>query len=198
MRKQGLGVNFALGLVVVTNLSACTTIPNAPSILALPGTGRSFEQFQRDDADCRAFALGQNGGASANQQATQSGVQSAAVGAVVGAVAGAALGGNRAGAGVGAGAGLAMGALAGSEASRESGSLTQRSYDNAYVQCMYAKGHKVPVPASLANSYPNSVVSSANNTGANSSTTNTTVTTASTPTLPPAGIQPAPPAAWRK
>jgi hypothetical protein len=125
-------------------LGACATIPAGPSVMAMPGTGKSFDQFRADDADCRQFALSQVGGATANDNAVESGVKSAAVGAAVGALAGAAMGGHQ-GAGVGAGVGLLAGSAAGAGAGQASGYGSQRRYDNAYVQCMYAKGDRVPV-----------------------------------------------------
>jgi len=112
--------------------------------MSLPGSGKSFDQFRADDASCRDYAFDQIGGQSASQAATDSAVASAAVGTVVGAVAGAAIGGHR-GAGVGAGTGLVLGGLAGSGAAQSSGYASQSRYDHAYVQCMYAKGHRVPV-----------------------------------------------------
>jgi hypothetical protein len=130
-------------------LGACTVMPSGPSVMVLPGTGQSIERFRADDADCRQFAHFQIGGRSAEQAAQQSVVTSAAVGTAVGAVAGVALGG-RDGAAVGAGAGLLVGSAAGSDAARSSGIGTQRQYDNAYIQCMYTKGHRVPVPANMA------------------------------------------------
>jgi len=131
-------------LAALLILGACTTIPTGPSVMAMPGTGKSFDQFRADDADCRQFALGQAGGATANETAVESGVKSAALGAAVGALAGAAMGGHQ-GAGVGAGVGLLAGTAAGASAGQASGYGSQRRYDNAYVQCMYAKGDRVPV-----------------------------------------------------
>jgi LDH2 family malate/lactate/ureidoglycolate dehydrogenase len=131
-------------LVALLMLGACTTIPTGPSVMAMPGTGKSFDQFRADDADCRQFAYSQVGGATANDAAVDSGVKSAAVGTVVGALAGAAIGGHR-GAGVGAGVGLLAGSAAGANASQASAYGSQHRYDNAYVQCMYAKGDRVPV-----------------------------------------------------
>ena len=130
-------------LVALLMASACTTLPTGPSVMVMPGTGKSFDQFRADDADCRQFALGQIGGTAPNQTAIDSGVKSAAVGIAIGALAGAAIGG-RGGAGVGAGTGLLVGSLAGAGAGEASASVTQRRYDNAYVQCMYAKGDRVP------------------------------------------------------
>ncbi|MGA8050776.1 MAG: hypothetical protein WCA09_11450, partial [Burkholderiales bacterium] len=87
-------------------LGACTVMPAGPSVMVLPGTGKSFDQFRADDYMCRDYANAQIGGATAQQAATQSGVTSAAVGTLIGAAAGAAIGGQE-GAAAGAGTGLA-------------------------------------------------------------------------------------------
>ena len=125
-------------------LAGCASVPTGPSVMALPGSGRSFDQCRADDADCRQYAQYQVGGSGADQAAADAGVRSAVVGTAVGAVAGAAIGGHQ-GAGVGAGTGLIVGSLAGTGAARNSAYGTQRRYDNAYIQCMYAKGDQVPV-----------------------------------------------------
>jgi hypothetical protein len=49
------------------------------------------------------------------------------------------------GAAIGAGSGLLAGSLMSTSASGSSMSEVQQRYDVAYVQCMYAKGHQVPV-----------------------------------------------------
>jgi hypothetical protein len=136
-------------------LGACTVLPTGPSVLTLPGTGQSIERFREDDQYCRQYAHVQIGGKTAGDAAKESAVTSAAVGTVVGAVAGAAIGGGGRGAATGAGVGLLMGSAVGSDAARASGVGTQRQYDNAYIQCMYSKGHRVPVPAGMA--YPKPV-----------------------------------------
>lgn len=130
-------------LAVPLFLGACVTMPEGPSMLVLPGTGMSFEQFNYDDAQCRQYARDQTG-LSPDQAAASSGLRSAAVGAALGAVAGAAIDG-RHGAGVGAGTGLLVGGMAGAGSAQVSGYEAQRRYDHGYVQCMYAKGHRVPV-----------------------------------------------------
>lgn len=129
-------------------LAGCVSVPTGPSVMALPGTGKSFDQFRSDDAECRQYAQYQIGGAGADQAGVDSGVRSAAVGTVVGALAGAAIGGHQ-GAGVGAGTGLLFGSVAGSGAAQNSERVTQRRYDNAYIQCMYAKGEQVPTSGSV-------------------------------------------------
>lgn len=134
-------------------LAACTVMPNGPSAMVLPGSGKSFDQFRSDDFSCRNFAQSQIGGATAEQVSSESGVRSAALGTAIGAVAGAAIGGSH-GAGVGAGTGLAFGALEGSNAGQRSGSSLQRRYDVAYQQCMYADGHKIPVSGRMVSQVP--------------------------------------------
>lgn len=136
------------GLGSLLLLAACASVPSAPSVMALPGTGRSFDDFRFDDANCRRYAFEQNGGVSAEQRARDSAVTGAAVGTAVGAAAGAALGG-RDGAAAGAGAGLLVGGAVGLDNAQRSSYGTQRQYDNAYIQCMYAKGHRVPAPAGM-------------------------------------------------
>jgi hypothetical protein len=140
-------------VVALLALGACATIPSGPSVMALPGTGKNFDQFRADDANCRQYALVQIGGATANDAAIHSGVQSAALGTAVGALAGAAMGGHE-GAAVGAGMGLIAGSAAGASAGQYSGYDSQRRYDYAYIQCMYAKGQRVPVAGEMAPAPP--------------------------------------------
>jgi hypothetical protein len=124
-------------------LGACTTMPSGPSVMALPGSGKNFDQFRGDDLMCRQYAQ-QQLGTSPESAAIDSGVRSAAVGTVIGAVAGAAINGGR-GAGVGAGAGMALGGLSGVGAGNASAYNVQQRYDFGYQQCMYAQGHKIAV-----------------------------------------------------
>ncbi len=141
---------FALPLVVV---AGCASVPTGPNVVAMPGTGKTFDQFRADDYDCRGFASSQAGNPEdAQVDAT---AKSAALGTVVGALAGAAIGGGR-GAGIGAGTGLLFGTAAGASEGNASAYSAQRRYDVAYSQCMYAKGDKVPVSGRMAsqNGYP--------------------------------------------
>jgi hypothetical protein len=147
-------------LMALLLVGACTTVPSGPGVLVLPGTGKSFEQFHADHYECRQFASAQVGGTTLNQAAGDSAVKSAAVGTLVGAAAGAAIDGGR-GAAVGAGGGLAVGALAGTGAAEDSVYILQRRYDYGYMQCMYAKGHKVPVSGRFVSSSPSSPAASA-------------------------------------
>ncbi|MBI1965541.1 MAG: hypothetical protein HYS46_04765 [Betaproteobacteria bacterium] len=132
-------------IAVLLALAACTTVPTGPAVMVLPGTGKSFDQFRFDDGACRQFAFDQIGGWTAARAQEDSAVKSAVVGTAVGAIAGAAIGGNSAGAATGAGVGLLGGSLAGAGAADQSARGAQYRYDVAYQQCMYAKGHRIPV-----------------------------------------------------
>lgn len=139
---------LCLIFVVVVLLPACATVPTGPSVMVLPGDSKSFDQFRFDDAACRQFAYEQAGGVSGQQAAQNSAVSSAVVGTAIGAAAGAAIGaasGNAgAGAAIGAGSGLLFGSAVGSSYASGSYYEAQRRYDNAYLQCMYAKGNQIP------------------------------------------------------
>ena len=81
-----------LVLAAAGTMVACARPPTGPSVMALPGHEKTFEQFHADDLACRQSA--------AQEVQTTKGGQVPA----------------------------------------------QRRYDIAYIQCMYAKGHQVPVP----------------------------------------------------
>ena len=135
---------LAVVSLAVVALAGCVTYPAGPSLMALPGSRMSFDQFRGDDYACRSYASQSIGGTDAQQAAVDSQVGSAVLGTAIGAAAGAAIDGSS-GAGVGAGMGLLFGTLAGSQAASASGYSLQHRYDIAYTQCMYAKGHRVPV-----------------------------------------------------
>jgi Glycine-zipper domain len=144
MKITAVGGCIALTLVA----GGCATVPTGPSVMVLPGTSKSFDQFQFDDASCRQFASQQTG-ISAGQVSNNATVSGAAIGTVLGAAAGAAIGaaaGNPAmGAAAGAGAGLLGGSAVGYGNAGASYETVQRQYDASYMQCMYAKGHQIPV-----------------------------------------------------
>ncbi len=132
-------------ILFITLLTACASLPNAPSVMVLPGTGLSFDQFRQDDAVCKQYASFEVGGVnSPNPAATNNTIAGAAVGTAVGALTGAAIGGGT-GAAIGAGSGLVAGGAIGANSANYSSYADQQRYDDAYIQCMYAKGHQVPV-----------------------------------------------------
>jgi hypothetical protein len=85
-------------LIPVFLLSACSTMPSGPSVLALPGTGKDYNHFHNDDLMCRQLAYEQ---------------------------------------------------IAKSQEDPDSKEEGQQIYDINYIQCMYGKGHRVPVPGDL-------------------------------------------------
>lgn len=139
-----------LSILTALALAGCVTIPTGPSVMTLPGTGKSFDQFRYDEGVCRQYASEQLGGRSATAVQQESAVTGAVVGTVIGAAAGAALGGHSRDAASGAGVGLLAGSMMGASSGNVSGYEAQRRYDNAFIQCMYAKGHRVPVSQSYS------------------------------------------------
>jgi hypothetical protein len=139
---------LALPVAAVVLLSACATVPSGPTVMVLPGQGRTFDSFQADDYSCRNWAAQQSNGTSPDF-ATRNTIAGGAIGTLLGAAAGAAIGaaaGNPgAGAAVGAGVGVLGGTAAGASANQPTATSLQGRYDAAYMQCMYAKGHQIPV-----------------------------------------------------
>lgn len=107
MKPRCIPLLISAALVV----GACTAMPSGPSVMVLPGSNKSFDQFLGDDHNCRQFALGRVGGVS-SQQASDTAAASSSAG--------------------------------GASASGDSGYSAQYQYDAAYIQCMYARGHRVP------------------------------------------------------
>ena len=141
-----LSIGTALLLAVLT-ATGCATIPPGPSVMVMPGQGKSFEAFQADEYTCREWAQNQAGW-QANETVNQNLAGGAAAGGLLGAAAGALIGaasGNVGpGAAIGAGAGLLAGSAMAHNRAYGSGWEVQRRYDNAYQQCMYAKGNQIP------------------------------------------------------
>ena len=136
-------------------LTACVTVPAGPTVMVLPGTSKTFEAFQADNFACQQYAqseLGLGPIAPGQQQVIdQNAGNAAAVSTLIGAAAGALIGSisGQAGAGaaIGASTGLVYGSAAGANVAGYSNYTTQRRYDNAYLQCMYARGNQIPVRA---------------------------------------------------
>ena len=149
----GLAVASSLGLV-----GCAVQPPEEPTVAAMPGPGKSLNQFQADNARCQQVASHAAGPLTPAQAATQSGVGSAAAGTAIGAGAGALLGSAAGAAGAGAAAGAGFGLLAGtalgSAAEQQSAAVAQRRYDVAYIQCMKAAGNEVPDLMAMQAGYP--------------------------------------------
>jgi hypothetical protein len=142
-----------LGLISALALAGCVTVPAGPTVMVLPGTSKSFEAFQADNFACQQFAqssLGLNappGQLVADPAGGGAAVAGTLIGAAAGAAIGAVTGQAGAGAAIGAGSGLLFGSAAGANASSWNNMTVQRRYDNAFLQCMYAKGNQIPVRA---------------------------------------------------
>jgi len=143
---------IAMGAMLV-GLGGCATMPPGPSVLVMPGGGKSFETFQVDDAACRGWAQNQagwNANNTVNQNVAAGAIGGGALGAAAGALIGAASGAAGPGAAIGAGAGLLAGTVLAAPIAQGSGFEVQRRYDNAYQQCMFAKGNQIPAAHSAA------------------------------------------------
>ena len=142
---RAIAISSLAASCAALTLSGCATLPAGPSLQALPGSQKSPTQFAADDGRCLAFANAFMAGtqtAAANQSVAAGAAAGTAIGAVTGAVVDGA-----SGAAAGAGLGLVLGALAGSSEAQGAWGGTQQQFDRAYYACMYALGHKVPVPA---------------------------------------------------
>ena len=137
-------IRIIIAALVVATLSACTSIPTGPTIGVMPAVGKPFDVFKTDDKECRAFAAENSEGTSS--AAVTQGVTTTAIGAALGAVAGAVIGGgSHIGVGTGAGVGLLGGAAVGAYGSSGKQNQSQLQYNQAYKQCMYAKGNQTPM-----------------------------------------------------
>ena len=138
---------FLVMLAAVLVMSACVAMPTGPSVMVLPDPGKPFEVFQSEDLACRNWAAvqtGQQPDETVSQNLVGGTVIGTLVGAGLGAAIGAASGNVGAGAAIGAASGLVGGAAVASGPAYAAGWEVQRRYDNAYQQCMYAKGNLIP------------------------------------------------------
>lgn len=127
--------------ISAATLSACVSIPNAPTVAVMPAPNKPMEVFQQDDFACRNYAQ-QTVGVNASDAAAQNVAGGVVVGATLGAIAGAALGGRHF-ANDTAVFGAMMGGSMGANSGAYVGYDVQRRYNMAYSQCMYSKGNQV-------------------------------------------------------
>jgi hypothetical protein len=139
-------VRISLSACALAILAGCAANPLGPTVQVMPGRGKAFETFQSDQAGCKTYAAGQvNGQAeAANQRAVGAALLTTVLGAGLGAGIGGAAGDAGAGAAVGAAAGAGGGTMLGAGNSANDQASIQQQYDNAFSQCMYAKGEQVP------------------------------------------------------
>jgi hypothetical protein len=147
-RRLGVIASVLGGSVL---LAGCAVQPpTGPTVMALPGSGKSLTAFQQDDYGCRNYAAQTTAYQSPGQVGATPGTTGAVLGTLGGAALGAALGavGGNAGAGaaIGGGAGLLGGASIGSQRGEASQYSLQQRYNIAYTQCMYSRGDSVQSP----------------------------------------------------
>ncbi len=137
--------SFKLAMLCGTTLlmTSCATAPMGPTVRALPQQGKPFEVFQGEQAACKQYADDQVRGQA--DRANSTGILEGVGGTVLGAGLGAALGGGH-GAAVGAGLGAVGGTAVGASTSGKEQHGIQQQYNDAYVQCMVAKGNQVQQP----------------------------------------------------
>ena len=148
----------APSLMAAALLGGCAMMPTAPMVTVLPGSTKPFDEFRMDDGYCRQYAQSTVAGPSqaASNNAAANAIGGAALGAAAGAIIGSVTGDAGAGAAIGAGTGLLFGSAYGADTLGYSSYALQRQYDGAYVQCMYARGNRVPARAyrGYAENYP--------------------------------------------
>ena len=127
MKKRILIVPFA----TILALSGCVSAPRGPTVMVLPGTQKTFEQFREEDYACRQYAqtLLDPASKAAADNAVSGAVVGTAIGAAAGAIIGSASGQPGSGAAIGAGTGLLVGSAAASDGAYGSYYEMQHSYD---------------------------------------------------------------------
>jgi hypothetical protein len=130
--------------LITTALAGCAIAPpSLPTVMALPARGKSINEFQQDDYSCRTYASGIVNPIASSHQGAGSALAAPAVGAAAGALIGAGTGSAGAGAVIGAGTGLLFGSAIGSGQQHQTEASLQQQFDNAYAQCITAKGNTI-------------------------------------------------------
>jgi hypothetical protein len=127
-------------------LMGCASTPLGPTVQAMPGPGKTFDVFQADNSGCKAFASNEVKGQAdaANQRTAGVVALTTVLGAGLGAAVGGSVGDAGGGAAIGAASGAATGSVYGAGNAGNDQAMIQQQYDNAFSQCMYAKGEQVP------------------------------------------------------
>lgn len=144
--RRTVAGNLFISVGAAAALMGCAATPLGPTVSVMPGHGKSFDAFQSDQANCKGFAANQVKGQAdaANQRAVGTAVLSTLLTAGLGAAVGGAANDAGAGAAVGSALGAAGGAAFGAGNTSNDQMNIQQQYDNAFSQCMYAKGEQVP------------------------------------------------------
>jgi hypothetical protein len=150
--RGSASAQLIISTCLATILAGCAATPLGPTVQPMPGPGKSFDAFQVDNSSCKGFAADQVKGQAdaANQRAAGAVALTTVLGAGLGAAVGGSVGDAGYGAAVGAASGAATGSAYGAGGNMNDQAMIQQQYDNAYSQCMYAKGEQVPGYAPIA------------------------------------------------
>lgn len=141
-----------MALLPLLALGACAVaVPTQPTVTAMPGHGRSWDQFLADNATCKSYAATQMPGAQqataqTHDQTATTAVAGTALGAGLGAALGSLSGNVGIGAALGAGFGLLGGAAVANGDTQTASESLQGRYDIAYAQCMVGHGETIEQP----------------------------------------------------
>jgi uncharacterized protein YcfJ len=146
---------LTLSVTTAALLAGCAATPMGPTVQAMAGPGKTFDVFVTDNANCKNFAAQEVQGQAdaANKRAMGTALLGTALGAATGAAGGALAGDAGGGAAFGAAAGAGAGSAIGGANNSDEQQGIQARYDNAYSQCMYAKGEQVPGYAPVGVAY---------------------------------------------
>jgi len=145
VRRSAAGpLIISVGLAAM--LAGCAATPMGPTVQSMPGPGKTFDAFQTDNTYCKGFAADQVKGQAdaANQRTAGTVALTTVLGAGLGAAVGGSVGDAASGAAIGAASGATTGTVVGAGNGMNDQAIIQQQYDNAYSQCMYAKGEQVP------------------------------------------------------
>jgi hypothetical protein len=133
------------GAILALALAGCAQSPTSATVSVMPGPGKTFQAFQADQGYCNQVAQSQVANAGNPNRSTLLGAGGGALGGAALGAAGGAIGGNAgAGAAIGALSGLVLGTAGGALSSNNQQASSQRLFNTAYAQCMYARGNNVP------------------------------------------------------
>lgn len=147
MMERRIGSRAARALIaLIPAFAGCSGVASGPVGLVMPGNGRSLAQFQYDDDQCRAYAVDRLGGVTPEAAAAMK-LASSVIGAIgLFGLAGAVIDGAR-GARIGGAVGAVTAGLGAGLMGLSSSSALQTRLENAYMQCMYTQGHRLPASA---------------------------------------------------
>ena len=132
--------NTVLGVLTLSLLSACASVPTYSTLDMLPPSGKTWQQFSGEKSFCEGQASQQvqHEVSRRNTNGLIGGVATTILGAGIGAAAG-----GGAGAGIGAATGAFAGTAGGAMYSGSNSDSIQSAYNTVYLQCMQTYGNSI-------------------------------------------------------